>query len=150
MAPDPIGGALSDPAKRRVGTQIIGQAYVVAHNLARENQDALARIADVLMEKKEIFGDELLDLLDSVGLGSPSSTTGTRTFGRRRSSRSRAMSASAGRKRSRRNDEGVERRPLIEAEPAKPVDESSSVPRSEHARRPAIDAVLCSSTAGSR
>lgn len=31
--------------------------------------------------------------------------------------------------------EGVERRPLIEAEPAKLVDESSSVPRSEHARR---------------
>ena len=31
--------------------------------------------------------------------------------------------------------EGVERRPLIEAEPAKPVSESSSVPRSERARR---------------
>ena len=31
--------------------------------------------------------------------------------------------------------EGVERRPLIEAEPAKPVDESSGVPRSERARR---------------
>ena len=31
--------------------------------------------------------------------------------------------------------EGVERRPLVDAEPAKPVDESSSVPRSERARR---------------
>jgi hypothetical protein len=31
--------------------------------------------------------------------------------------------------------EGVERRPLIEAEPAKPVDESSTVPRSERARK---------------
>ena len=31
--------------------------------------------------------------------------------------------------------EGVERSPLIEAEPAKPVGESSSVPRSERARR---------------
>jgi hypothetical protein len=71
MAPDPIAGALSDPAKRRVGAQIIGQAYVVAHNLAKENQEALGRIADVLMEKKEIFGDELLDLLDSVGLRIP-------------------------------------------------------------------------------
>jgi hypothetical protein len=71
MGPDPISGALSDPAKRRVGAQIIGQAYVVAHNLAKENQEALSRIADVLMEKKEIFGDELLDLLDSVGLRIP-------------------------------------------------------------------------------
>ena len=39
--------------------------------MREENQDALARIADVLMEKKEIFGDELLDLLDSVGLRIP-------------------------------------------------------------------------------
>jgi hypothetical protein len=71
MAPDPMGGALSDPSKRRAAGQIIGQAYVVAHNLARENQEALGRIADVLMERKEIFGDELLDLLDSVGLRIP-------------------------------------------------------------------------------
>jgi len=71
MAPDPTSASLSDPSKRRVGSQIIGQAYVVAHNLAKENQEALGRIADVLMEKKEIFGDELLDLLDSVGLRIP-------------------------------------------------------------------------------
>jgi hypothetical protein len=51
--------------------QIIGQAYVVAHNLAKENQEALGPHRDVLMEKKEIFGDELLDLLDSVGFASP-------------------------------------------------------------------------------
>ena len=31
----------------------------------------VGRIADVLMEKKEIFGDDLLDLLDSVGLRIP-------------------------------------------------------------------------------
>jgi hypothetical protein len=71
MAPDPIAGALSDPAKRRAASQIIGQAYVVAHNLATTNRDGLDRIADVLMEKKEIFGDELVDLLDSVGIRIP-------------------------------------------------------------------------------
>jgi hypothetical protein len=71
MAPDPIAGALSDPAKRRVAAQIIGQAYVVAHNLALTNREAVDRIADILMEKKEIFGDELMDLLDSVGLRIP-------------------------------------------------------------------------------
>jgi ATP-dependent Zn protease len=71
MAPDPISGALSDPSKRRAAAQIIGQAYVVAHNLAVTNREALDRIADVLMEKKEIFGDDLIDLLDSVGIRVP-------------------------------------------------------------------------------
>jgi cell division protease FtsH len=71
MNPDPIGGALSDPSKRRVAGQIIGQAYVVAHNLATHNREALEKIADVLMQRKEIFGDELVDLLDSVGIRIP-------------------------------------------------------------------------------
>jgi hypothetical protein len=34
-------------------------------------REALDRIAGVLMEKKEIFGDELMDLLNSVGLRIP-------------------------------------------------------------------------------
>jgi cell division protease FtsH len=71
MGGDPIAAALSDPAKRRAGSQILGQAYVVAHNLALTNRDAVERIADVLMERKEIFGDELMDLLDSVGIRIP-------------------------------------------------------------------------------
>ncbi len=40
MNPDPVSGGLSDPAKRRVGAQILGQAYVVAHNLALLNREA--------------------------------------------------------------------------------------------------------------
>ena len=51
--------------------QIIGQAYVVAHNLVTTNREAVDRIASVLMEKKEIFGDELMDLLDSSGIRIP-------------------------------------------------------------------------------
>jgi hypothetical protein len=71
MNPDPVSGALSDPSKRRVAAQIIGQAYVVAHNLVTTNREAVDRIASVLMEKKEIFGDELMDLLDSSGIRIP-------------------------------------------------------------------------------
>ncbi len=71
MAPDPTTSALSDPSKRRVGAQIIGQAYLVAHNLASANREALDKIADVLMARKEIFGDELVDLLDSLGIRIP-------------------------------------------------------------------------------
>jgi ATP-dependent Zn protease len=78
--PDPIGGALSDPSKRRVASQIIGQAYVVAHNLAANNREAVDRIAAALMEKKEIFGDELMDLLDSVGIRIPELDYGDETI----------------------------------------------------------------------
>ena len=71
MNPDPVMGALSDPSKRRAAAQIIGQAYVVAHNLATSNREALDKIAEVLMSRKEIFGDELVDLLNSVGIRIP-------------------------------------------------------------------------------
>ena len=71
MNPDPVSGGLMDPAKRKVGAQILGQAYVVAHNLAAANREPIEKIADAVMEKKEVFGDELLDLLDSVGIRIP-------------------------------------------------------------------------------
>jgi ATP-dependent Zn protease len=63
MMPDPIAGALSDPAKRSLAAQILGQAYVAAHNLVTHNREAVEKIADTLVEKREMFGDELLDLL---------------------------------------------------------------------------------------
>jgi hypothetical protein len=71
MTGDPISGILSDPAKRKVTAQILGQAYVVAHVLVIQNRDAVEKIADAVLEKKELFGDELVDLLDSVGIRIP-------------------------------------------------------------------------------
>jgi len=71
MNPDPVSGGLMDPAKRKVGAQILGQAYVVAHNLAVANTGPIEKIADAVTEKKELFGDDLLDLLDSVGIRIP-------------------------------------------------------------------------------
>ncbi len=68
---DPIAGVLGDPAKRTVAAQVIGQGYVTAHNLAILNRDAIERIADALEDKREIMGDELLDLLDSQGIRIP-------------------------------------------------------------------------------
>jgi ATP-dependent Zn protease len=68
---DPIAGALGDPSKRALAAQILGQAYVVAHNLVTRNQEAVDKIADTLVERQEIFGDDLIDLLDSVGLRIP-------------------------------------------------------------------------------
>ena len=63
---DPIAGVLGDPTKRTVAAQILGQAYVTAHNLAIANRAGIETIADALEDKREIMGDELLRLLESA------------------------------------------------------------------------------------
>jgi ATP-dependent Zn protease len=68
---DSIAAVLRDPTKRSLGAQIIGQAYVNAYNLVLQNKDAIEQIADILVERKELYGDELIDLLNSVGLEEP-------------------------------------------------------------------------------
>ncbi len=68
---DPIAGVLGDPTKRTVAAQVLGQAYVTAHNLAVLNRRAIETIADALEEKREIMGDELLELLDSANIQKP-------------------------------------------------------------------------------
>ena len=62
---DPISGVLGDPSKRTVAAQILGQAYVTAHNVASQNRAGIDRIADALEQRLEIMGDELLELLDA-------------------------------------------------------------------------------------
>jgi ATP-dependent Zn protease len=68
---DEIAAILSDPYKRRTAAQIIGQAYITAIAVIRHNRDKVAYIADVLVERKEIFGDEVLELLDGAELEAP-------------------------------------------------------------------------------
>jgi cell division protease FtsH len=68
---DSIAAVLRDPTKRSLAAQIIGQAYVNAYNLVRQNQEAVEQIADRLVAKKELYGDELVELLNSVGLKEP-------------------------------------------------------------------------------
>ena len=71
FAHDPVSGALNDPDKRRAAAQILGQAYVKAYNLILENKDAVSHIADVVVARREIYGDELLDLLKDAKLTEP-------------------------------------------------------------------------------
>jgi ATP-dependent Zn protease len=68
---DPIAGVLSDPTKRTVAAQILGQAYVTAHNLAITNRTGIELIADALEERREIMGDELLRLLEAARITIP-------------------------------------------------------------------------------
>ena len=68
---DPVSGVLGDPSKRSLAAQILGQGYVTAHNVARQNRAGIDKIADALEQKLEIMGDELLELLESANLKVP-------------------------------------------------------------------------------
>jgi ATP-dependent Zn protease len=68
---DPIASILGDPHKNAIAAQILGQAYVTAYNMVRSNRDAVDRVATYLMEKRELFGDELVELLDRQQLVKP-------------------------------------------------------------------------------
>jgi ATP-dependent Zn protease len=67
MDSDPIGSVLGDPAKRRAAAQILGQAYLTAVCCVRINREAVARVAEALVQRKELYGDEVVELLDAVG-----------------------------------------------------------------------------------
>ena len=71
FAENPIAGVLNDRDKRALAAQILGQAYVSAYNLIRHNKDAVEQIADTLVEKREVFGDELVAILDAAKLEMP-------------------------------------------------------------------------------
>jgi ATP-dependent Zn protease len=71
MAPDPVAAVLGDRDKRRAAAQIIGQAYVSAYALIANNREGVERIADTLIERREMHGDEVVDLLNSVNLVRP-------------------------------------------------------------------------------
>jgi cell division protease FtsH len=68
---NPIGTVLGDRDKRAIVGQLVGQAYVAAHNLIVANRDAVEHIADVLAARRELFGDELLNLLDEAKIAIP-------------------------------------------------------------------------------
>jgi hypothetical protein len=68
---DPIAAILRDPFKNAVAAQILGQAYVMAVNLVAANRVAVEAIATQLAEKRELYGDELVDLLDAQDFVTP-------------------------------------------------------------------------------
>jgi ATP-dependent Zn protease len=71
MMGDPIAAVLGDREKHRAAAQLLGQAYVTAYTLIATNRDKIEQIADILVDRKELHGDEVVDLLDSVHLTRP-------------------------------------------------------------------------------
>jgi ATP-dependent Zn protease len=68
---DPLAGVLGDRDKRGLAAQLLGQAYVTAYALISHNKKAVEQIADSLIEKKELFGDELVEILETAKLKIP-------------------------------------------------------------------------------
>jgi ATP-dependent Zn protease len=68
---DAIASILMDPAKKRAAAQILGQAYLTALCLIRHNREATLDVAETLIERRELHGDEVVDVLDAVDLKAP-------------------------------------------------------------------------------
>jgi cell division protease FtsH len=71
LSQDPLAGVLNDRDKRAFAAQFLGQAYVTAHALIEHNKAAVERIADELIERRELFGDELVEILERAKLKVP-------------------------------------------------------------------------------
>jgi hypothetical protein len=68
---DPIAGVLNDHNKRAMAAQIIGQAYIRAYHLMASNKPAISHIADELVERREMYGNEVIDLLEGLQITVP-------------------------------------------------------------------------------
>jgi ATP-dependent Zn protease len=68
---NPIGAVLGDRDKRRAVSALLGQAYVTAFVTIAANRGRVERIAEELIRRKEMHGDEVVELLESVDLVRP-------------------------------------------------------------------------------
>jgi ATP-dependent Zn protease len=71
MGTDPVAAILQDPRKRGYAAQFIGQAFVTAYNLVLQNKDKVEKVAERVIEDKEIYGNDLNRLLDSMSFERP-------------------------------------------------------------------------------
>jgi cell division protease FtsH len=68
---DPLAGVLGNREDREAVAQLLGQAYLTAHALIVANRDKVERVADVLIDRRELHGDEVVAVLDQAGLRKP-------------------------------------------------------------------------------
>ena len=71
MQSDPMASVLGDPSKRAAAAQILGQAYMTAVCCMTHNREAVARVADALVSAQELYGDEVVRLLEEVAAEAP-------------------------------------------------------------------------------
>jgi len=68
---DTVAAILNDSAKRTAAARILGQAFLTALCTIHHNREQTARVAETLIDRKELHGDEVVELLDRVGLEPP-------------------------------------------------------------------------------
>jgi cell division protease FtsH len=68
---NPMGAVLGDRDKRRAVSALLGQAYVTAYVTIAANRDRVERVAEELIRRKEMHGDEVVELLDNASLVRP-------------------------------------------------------------------------------
>jgi cell division protease FtsH len=68
---DPIPSILGDRNKSRAAAQILGQAYITAYCLILHNREQVQNIAETLIARRELHGDEVVDMLDAARLEAP-------------------------------------------------------------------------------
>jgi ATP-dependent Zn protease len=66
-----MSAILNNPSKAKDVAQILGIAYVDAWRLMSKNKEAIDHLARVLVEKQELVGKEIDDLLNTVTLAGP-------------------------------------------------------------------------------
>jgi ATP-dependent Zn protease len=71
LVEDPVASVLNNQDKRRAAARILGQAYVTAYSLMASNREQVEAIADTLVERKEMHGDEVVEMLGRAGLRRP-------------------------------------------------------------------------------
>jgi cell division protease FtsH len=71
MDSQPLAAVFGDRAKRHAVSMLLGQAMVVAYQTIVQNKEATERVADELIAQREIYGDDVVRLLDSVQLRKP-------------------------------------------------------------------------------
>ena len=68
---DPIASILHDSTKRTLAAQILGQAFVTSYNFILANRDKVEHVAERVIEERELYGDDLLELLDKQQFEKP-------------------------------------------------------------------------------
>jgi hypothetical protein len=68
---DGMSKVVEDPGKRRLVAGLLGQAFIVAYCTIRQNRAGTEQVADELVRRRELYGDEVVELLKGVDLSRP-------------------------------------------------------------------------------
>jgi hypothetical protein len=71
FAHDPLAAVLGDRDKRAAVAQLLGHAYLTAQVLVDRNREQVEAIAEILVKRRELHGDEVVEVLEGAGLVRP-------------------------------------------------------------------------------